>query len=121
MAALLRPRRREPLIAALNNYAYYAMYQGEVYSGVEYRKLEKAPTISLPGIAPHLVKDAFEKLGSGRYKAIVSVSKVGGYAGDICGFNGNQCLATRDIVNHRARAATRMPPSPGRTGMILRM
>ncbi len=99
------PAQFDDLIAALNNYAYYAMYQGEVYTGVEYRKLEKAPTISLPGIAPHLVKDAFEKLGSGRYKAIVYVSNVGVYAGDIYEFNGNQYLATWDIVNHRVESS----------------
>ncbi len=99
------PGKFDDLIAALNNYAYYSMYQGDVYSGEEFRKLKTPPAINLPGISPDLVKDALAKLGSGEYKAVVHVRNVGVYAGDMYEFNGSQYLATWNIVEHKVKSS----------------
>ena len=95
------PEKFDDLIAALNNFAYYAMYKGEVFNGSEFLKLKTAPNINLPGIAPKDTNDAISKLMSGEYKAVLYIGDVGVYMGDLYEFNGDQYLATWDIKNKK--------------------
>ena len=97
------PEKFDDLIAALNNFAYYSMYKGEVFNGAEYQKLNKSvcPAIRLPGIAPKEAEDAVSRLLSGQYKALLYIEDVGVYMGDIYEFNGDQYLATWDIKNKK--------------------
>lgn len=95
------PAKFDDLIAALNNFAFYAMYKGEVFNGGEFSKLKKAPNIQLPGIPAKVTSDAVSKLMSGDYKAFIFIENVGVYMGDLYEFNGDQYLATWNIKDKK--------------------